>query len=98
VDQQAKYSGDWVRFLTANLRGDVPVKNGAKPGNYQALIQFIVDKEGNVSNVKVIKEPGYGMGEEAVRVIKTSGKWIPAVQNNHVVKAYRKQPITFQVN
>ncbi|MBZ4191239.1 energy transducer TonB [Niabella beijingensis] len=97
VEQEAKYTGDWVHFLSTNLRGDVPVKNGAKPGNYQALIQFIVDTEGNVSNVKVIKEPGYGMGEEAARVISSSGKWIPARQNKRVVKAYRKQPITFQV-
>lgn len=98
VEQDAKYPGDWVRFLTTNLRGDVPVKNGAKPGNYQALIQFVVDAEGNVSNVKVLKEPGFGMGEEAARVIKISGTWIPAIQNKRAVKAYRKQPITFMVN
>ena len=40
---------------------------------------------------------GYGMEEEAMRVIKKGPKWTPAVQNGRSVKAYRKQPITFQV-
>ncbi|MEQ1678624.1 MAG: energy transducer TonB, partial [Chitinophagaceae bacterium] len=40
---------------------------------------------------------GYGMEEEAMRVIKKGPKWTPAVQNGRQVKAYRKQPITFQV-
>ncbi|MCD2421961.1 energy transducer TonB [Niabella pedocola] len=97
VDQDARYSGDWSRYLTQNLRGEVPVENGANPGNYQTIIQFVVDVEGNVSDVKVIKDPGYGMGAEAVRAIKQSGKWKPAMMNGKNVKAYRKQPITFQV-
>ncbi|MBC7873898.1 MAG: energy transducer TonB, partial [Ferruginibacter sp.] len=40
---------------------------------------------------------GYGMEEEAIKVIKKGPKWEPAVQNGRQVKAYRKQPITFQV-
>jgi len=37
------------------------------------------------------------MEEEAVRVIKKGPKWTPAIQNGRQVNAYRKQPITFQV-
>ncbi|MBO9592039.1 MAG: energy transducer TonB [Niabella sp.] len=97
VEKDAQYPGDWSRYLTTNLRGEVPVENGASPGNYQVIVQFVVDVQGNVSDVKVIKDPGFGMGAEAVRVIKKSGKWKPAIQNGREVKAYRKQPITFQV-
>ncbi len=39
-----------------------------------------------------------GMEEEAVRVIKNGPKWTPALQNGRNVNAYRRQPITFQVN
>ncbi|MCF3108399.1 energy transducer TonB [Niabella sp. CC-SYL272] len=98
VDQDAKYAGDWMHFLTTNLRGDTPLKNGAKPGKYLVIVQFVVDTKGNVSDIKVLKDPGFGIGEEAVRVISISGKWIPAMQNKRPVKAYRKQPITFMVN
>lgn len=86
-----------MKFLTTNLRGEVPVTNGAAPGKYQVIAQFVVDPQGNVSDAKVIKDPGYGMGTEAIRVIKTSGKWQPAMMNGKPVKAYRKQPITFVV-
>ena len=97
VEKEAEYAGDWMRFLTTNLRGEVPVDNGAAPGNYQVIVQFVVDVNGAVSDIRIVKDPGFGMGTEAIRVIKKSGKWKPAVQNGNIVKAYRKQPITFQV-
>jgi protein TonB len=62
------------------------------------MVQFIVDKEGNVSDVQAISGPEQGgLREEAIRVIKKSGKWTPALQNGRYVKAYRRQPVTFQV-
>ncbi|MBO9592180.1 MAG: energy transducer TonB [Niabella sp.] len=97
VQVEASYPGDWLRFLTTNLRGEIPVDNGATPGKYQVLVQFVVDVNGTVSDVKVLKDPGFGMGAEAIRVIKKSGKWKAAIQNGYPVKAYRKQPITFEV-
>lgn len=100
VEQEAKYPGGheaWRNFIVSNLNIDVAVKNGAKAGSYNVMIQFIVDKQGNVSDVKALTKHGHGMEEEAVRVIKASGKWKPAVQNGREVKAYRKQPITFVV-
>jgi protein TonB len=56
-----------------------------------------VDKEGNISDVRGLTSRGYGMEEEAVRVIKKGPAWVPAIQNGRKVKAYRKQPITFVV-
>jgi protein TonB len=89
--------GKWRSFLERNLNASAPIDNGAPPGSYTVQVQFIVDKEGNVSDVKALTSHGYGMEEEAVRVIKRGPKWTPAVQNGRQVKAYRKQPITFQV-
>lgn len=90
-------AGAWRSFLERNLRGETPVDNGASPGNYTVIVQFVVDVAGNVSDVKPLTSLGYGMEQEAVRVLKKSGKWKPAIQNGREVKAYRKQPITFQV-
>ncbi|MFT4094022.1 MAG: energy transducer TonB, partial [Niabella sp.] len=97
VEVDATYPGNWRSFLERNLSGEVPVDNGAPPGNYTVIVQFIVDVAGNVSDVKALSNVGYGMEAEAMRVIKKSGKWKPAIQNGREVKAYRKQPITFQV-
>jgi protein TonB len=57
------------------------------------VVRFIVDKEGNVSDVEAISGPA-PLQKEAVRVIRLSGKWEPAIQNGRKVKSYKKQPIT----
>lgn len=97
VEIDASYTGDWKKFLERNLVGEVPVDNGAAPGTYTVVVQFIVDASGNVSDIKPVTNYGHGMEQEAMRVIKKSGKWNPARQNSQLVKAYRKQPITFRV-
>jgi protein TonB len=61
------------------------------------MIQFVVDLEGKVSDIKPLTNFGYGMEEEAMRVIRRATKWEPAIQNGHPVKAYRKQPVTFVI-
>ncbi|GAB3415264.1 energy transducer TonB [Niabella aquatica] len=97
VEIDASYVGDWKRFLERNLSGEVPVDNGAAPGTYTVMIQFIVATDGSISDIQPLTHHGFGMEQEAMRVIKKSGKWKPAIQSGREVKAYRRQPVTFQV-
>jgi periplasmic protein TonB len=97
VEVEAKFTGDWGKFLTRNLNANLPVDNGAPAGQYKVIIEFVVDKEGNVSDIKPLTNLGYGMEQEAIRVLKKATKWLPAIQNGYPVKAYRTQPITFVV-
>ena len=100
VEIEAKFpggDGKWRQYLERNCNAQVATDNGAPEGTYTTVVQFVVDKEGNISDVKSMTNHGYGMEEEAMRVIKKGPKWEPAVQNGRQVKAYRKQPITFQV-
>ncbi|HMT73193.1 MAG TPA: TonB family protein [Chitinophagaceae bacterium] len=94
---QAQYIGNWSAFLLKNLNGNVPLDNGAAAGRYTVMIQFVVDVDGSVSNIVPLTSVGYGMEEEAIRVLKKAKGWEPAIQNGLKVKAYRKQPITFEV-
>jgi periplasmic protein TonB len=89
--------GKWRQYLERNANGQVATDNGAPEGTYTTVVQFVVDKEGNISDVRALTNHGYGMEDEAMRVIRKGPKWTPAVQNGRQVKAYRKQPITFQV-
>ena len=100
VEIEAKFpggDGKWRQYLERNCNAQVATDAGAPEGTYTTVVQFVVDKEGNISDVKSMTNHGYGMEEEAVRVIKKGPNWTPAVQNGRQVKAYRKQPITFQV-
>ena len=97
VEIPAEFNGNWEKFLLRNLNADIPVDNGAPTGNYSVLIQFVVDIDGNVSDIKALTNIGFGLEQEAIRVLKQATKWKPAIQNGRPVKAYRQQPITFRV-
>jgi len=98
VEIDAKFNGNWVAFLERNLNAEVPVNNNAPVGRYSVIVQFVVDREGMVSDINPLTKHGYGMEAEAVRVLKKAAKWEPAIQNGIKVKAYRKQVIIFEVN
>lgn len=97
VQVEAKFIGNWQKFLEKNLNPELPVNNGAPAGSYRIELQFVVDTSGNVSDITPLTNLGYGMEQEAIRVLKRATKWEPAIQNGYKVKAYRRQAITFQV-
>lgn len=100
VQVEAKFPGGqdaWRKFLERNLNNQTPADNGAAPGNYTVTVSFLVDKDGNISQVQALNDPGFGCGAEAVRVIKKGPQWRPAVQNGRNVIYRQKQNITFQV-
>ncbi|MEP7374869.1 MAG: energy transducer TonB [Chitinophagaceae bacterium] len=100
VEIEASFKGGesaWRKYLERNLNPSAPVDNGAPEGLYTVYVQFVVSKDGSISDVKALTNHGYGMEAEAVRVIKKGPSWTPAIQNGRSVNAYRKQPITFQV-
>jgi hypothetical protein len=101
VEVEASYPGGenaWRRFLEQNLDATVPVKKKAPAGVYTVIIQFVVDKEGYVSNIIPLTNHGYGMEEEVMRLLKKAPRWRPASQSEKPVKAYRKQPVTFVID
>jgi protein TonB len=98
VQIESEYPGGnsaWQRFLNRNLNYPQNAIDNEIEG--AVVVQFIVDKEGNVSDVEAVSGPAE-LRAEAVRVIKKSGKWTPAVQNGRKVKSYKKQPIGFRLN
>jgi len=97
VEIESEFPGGmaaWSRFLHKNLNYPQDAINNEIEG--QVMVQFIVDEQGNVSNVQAISGPDKGgLREEAIRVIKRSGTWTAAIQNGRKVKSYKRQPITF---
>jgi protein TonB len=97
VEIESEYPGGasaWQRYLNKNLRYPQEAQDNEIQGT--VIIQFIVDKQGVVSDVEAISGPNE-LRDEAVRVIKKSGQWTPAVQNGRQVKSYKKQPIVFRL-
>jgi GldM C-terminal domain/Gram-negative bacterial TonB protein C-terminal len=98
VEIEASFSGGeigWRKFLEQKLNANVPVDNGAPSGRYTVIVQFVVDRQGNIRDVKALTKHGYGMEAEVMRIIRIGPKWVPAIQDGRSVNAYRKQPVTF---
>lgn len=101
VEQEATFLGGeraWRQFLAENLQPLVPVRKKAPLGVYTVAIQFLIEKDGSVSQITPLTKFGYGMEEEVIRVLKKAPRWTPALQNGKKVKAYRLQPVTFTVS
>lgn len=64
----------------------------------KVFVQFVIEKDGSMTNIKVLRDPGYGMGKEAIRVLKSmKKKWQPGVQNGKNVRASFTLPITMNL-
>ncbi len=99
VQQPANFPGGlekWQKFLVNRLQKNLP--KSYKKGDVWGVvnIQFLVLKDGSVSEVKVIKSSGHPeLDDHAIAIITDSPVWIPAVQFNKPVIFRQRQLITY---
>jgi protein TonB len=64
----------------------------------KVFVSFVVEKDGTMTNIKVTRDPGYGMGQEAMRVLKSiKTKWKPGKIKGNAVRTAYNLPITVNV-
>jgi len=76
----------WIRTLETNLNRTLTYRNGAKKGKYLVTVVFIITKDGTLSEIRNLTDPGFGMGAEVIRAIKKGSKWTPAPQGGIKVR------------
>lgn len=81
----------FYQFVANNFQIPIDLK-----GNGKIYIKFIVEMDGSITNEEILKDIGFGTGEEAIRVIKLSPKWIPAKKDGVPVRVQYSLPITLQ--
>lgn len=67
-------------------------KNGVEG---QVLISFVVDKTGEVTDIRVIRDIGWGCGQEAVRLLRIMPRWTPGLSDDNPVKVRYSMPLNF---
>ena len=107
VEVEAQFPGGtqgWVKYLTSNLKSElgnkyIKLKKGQKLARQTVKVQFVVSKEGAISNLVVLNpdEVHPKLAAEAIRVISKGPNWTPAKQNGKNVTYMARQSITFQV-
>jgi len=85
----------WTTYLSSNMVYPQRAQNLVKQGT--VVIQFIVDKKGYVISPAISQSIEFSIDQEALRLIKQSPVWTPAMQDGKIVKSYKKQPITFRL-
>ena len=94
----AKFPGG-MAALSKYLTENTVYPKMARELNIQgtAYVEFIVEKDGTISNVNVLRELGYGLDEEAIRVVSAMPNWEPAKQNGRKVRLIMTLPVKFRL-
>jgi protein TonB len=87
--------GAFSKFLSKNLRFPAAASDAGASG--RVIVSFVIEKDGSLSNIIVERGAGYGMDEEAVRVLKLAKAWKPGMQNRQPVRVRYMVPINFQL-
>ena len=82
-------------FVAKNVQ--YPEEAKEKEISGRVMVGFIVEKDGSISDVKVVKGIGGGCDEEAVRVVKAMPKWKPGKEKGKPVRVSYMMPFTFKL-
>lgn len=96
VDIESSFPGGssaWLQFLQSHLV--YPKKAVRKKIEGTVVVQFIVDKDGSVYDLKALSGDPL-LQEAALKAMADMPRWIPAIQNGRKVKSFKKQPIVFK--
>lgn len=83
----------WSKFIQKNLKYPYAAQDNGTQG--KVYLSFVIEKDGSITDVTVIKGIGDGCDEEAVRVIKKSPRWKAGFQNNQPVRVRYSMPIGY---
>lgn len=81
------------RFLAAAIRYPVEAVEDKIQG--KVLIGMVIEKDGSLTNIKVVQKANPYLDKEALRVITKSPNWIPAQKNGSIVRVYWTVPVNF---
>jgi periplasmic protein TonB len=96
VEEQPGFPGGdeaRMKFLQDNLVYPKKAKRDRIQG--RVFVTYVVEKDGSISNIKVLRGIGGGCDEEAVRVIRLMPKWIPGKHEGQPVRVQFNVPIKF---
>ena len=83
------------KWIADNLK--YPEECKAKDIQGRVTIQFVVNKDGSISEIKTLRSPNPLLSDEAIRVVSAMPKWKPATQMDKPVRCNYRLPITFRL-
>lgn len=99
ADERPQYPGGdaaILQFIAQNLKYPVSAMEQGVQGH--VVVEFVVEKDGSMSDVKVVRSVDSALDKEALRVVKALSKFTPGTKNGQPVRARYTLPITFRMN
>jgi TonB family protein len=100
VEQMPQFPGGHdtlIHFIAKNIHYPIVSYYGSHNGG-KVFCQFVVEKDGNISDIAIIRSLDTAYDKEAIRVLKLLPKFIPGKQNGQVVRVYYTLPVIFKPN
>jgi len=101
VEQQAEFKGGMKKFyeyVAKMMNGRYPMQAKRMGIEGKVFVQFVVERDGSITDVIAIRGIGAGCDQLAIKVIRESPKWNPGKQRGRAVRVRRILPITFKLN
>jgi len=98
VEQMPTFPGgetEMLKYLAKNIRYPAAAQRAGVEG--LVVLSFVVGRDGEISEIQVVKNLGAGTDEEAMRVVKSMPKWTPGKQNGRAVPVRYTLPVRFTI-
>ena len=100
LDEQAQITSDPSGYINLFLeKFKIPKEATKNLGGTKIslVISFIVEKDGTLTNYEVHSDPGYGLGNEAIKTLKKMPPWIAGKKNGIPVRSYSNLPLKLEL-
>jgi hypothetical protein len=98
TDETAAFTDfkEWNRYLTTSLNLDSIDVETIPKGVYTVMVDFKIEEDGSLSEVKITNDPGYGLSNKVSEALNNyKGKWNPVQRSGKNIASSRRQPVTF---
>lgn len=98
VEQMPSFPGGdkaLLEFLSNNIKYPVVAQENGVQG--RVVVSFVVERDGSITDVKVVRSVDPSLDKEAARVVKSMPKWIPGKQNGSAVRVKYNVPVSFKL-
>ena len=95
VDVMPEFNGNLTQWLSNQIRYPIDAIEQGIEG--RVTVRFVVEKDGSIGNVQVLKQVYPSLDKEAVRVVSKMPQWKPGLQHNQAVRVYYTLPIQFRI-
>ncbi|MFT3675801.1 MAG: hypothetical protein QM781_07900 [Chitinophagaceae bacterium] len=88
----------WMTYIRTGTQLPDSVIQAIPDGQYKVKVQFVINQHGDMGQLKLLEDPGYGLGQRALRLVgQYPGRWTPANQCGRNVKAYKQEVIVYEI-